>query len=261
MRGRPRHRSPCLPVFFRAFPQEPPHLLRRRWQPGEIEAHTADQRVAIRLRLRLEPARGERAFDERIDPRSIHRLQRDEGPVLLILRALGDPFPERLDLRRRERAEFRFRGRHVIVFLRRENARDHFAFLRMSRHDRAVLHSDLAHIEPQVSFALFRVGSVAVKAFVREDRPHVAIEFHRARVRRGQDGKHGAENRNVLREESHWSAVDSIIRKVAHRARADDHPEIGSCLGSISPGAVGAQRFQPAGPAAVLAARWPVTEN
>ena len=119
---------------------------------------------------------------ERIHPRRHHRAhRRDERPMRLILRALGDPAPQRFLFRSRQRL-VRFRRRHQLVWIRAEDAHDRVALLRLAGDDRphAVLFREcpLAGVEPPVGFAMIRVGAVTVIALVRKNRPHVAVEGH-----------------------------------------------------------------------------------
>ncbi len=84
----------------------------RRRQAGEIKARAPEQRNAIGLRRRLDVFLLEAMEDERVDGVADagllrdrgdgRRLGRDERPVLLPLRAIGDPGAEEFDLLGRE---------------------------------------------------------------------------------------------------------------------------------------------------------------
>ena len=99
----------------------------------------------------------------------------------LILRAFRDPLLQRRDFRRRERAEFCFGRRHHFIAIGARHTHEQFTFVRLPRHDRTdaipLFQRILAHIEPHPRVALFRIGAVALKTFLRKDRADVAIEL------------------------------------------------------------------------------------
>ena len=162
-------------------------LLRLGRKPEQIGVEPADQSAAIRLRRGLQSDLREALLQEHVHailPRgqsSFHRLF--ISPMPLVFRTLRDPFPQDFLLPRRE-FFVRLRRRHQLVLVRRENALHEFARLGLSRHERLALQRLLADVEPQLCLAVFRIVAVAVEAVVREDRPHIAVEFDLRRQRR-----------------------------------------------------------------------------
>ena len=121
-------------------------------------------------------------------------FRRNEGPVLLVLGALGDPAADEFDLRRRDLA-VGFGRRHLLVRIVREQSLEHLALFRFAGDDRrdAVvgLHGFIADVETEVRLTMLRVLAVAVEAVLRKDRPDVAVE---ADVFRGEPAGHGKKN-------------------------------------------------------------------
>ena len=106
-------------------------------------------------------------------------LGRDEGPVLLVGGALGDPASDEFDLRRGD-LTVRFGRRHLVVRILRQQPLQHLALLGFAGHDRgdAVvgLHGLITDIETEVRLTMLRILSVTVEAVLREDRTDVAVE-------------------------------------------------------------------------------------
>ena len=168
-------------------------LLRLRRKPEQIGVEPADQSAAIRLRRGLQSDLREPLLHESVNgiadfPR--RRVRRDVRfhrllirPMPLIFRTLRDPLFEDLLLPHRE-FFVRLRRRHQLVLVRRENAFHEFARLGFPRHERFALQRLLADVEPQLCLAVLRIVAVAVEAVIREDRPHIAVEFDLRRQRR-----------------------------------------------------------------------------
>ena len=98
--------------------------------------------------------------------------------MLLIPRALLDPELQRVLLLLRELL-VRLRGRHEVVFVRRDDALPDLALRKIARFDRkcAVLGrvGSFRRVEPQLGLALLRIKAVAREAVLREDGPDIAI--------------------------------------------------------------------------------------
>ena len=155
-------------------------FFRLRRQAQQIRVKAADQSSAIRFGRRFQTKLSDALFHQ-----SIHRvfpggnrslLRHVIRPVLLILRALGDPTFENFFLLS---GEFlvRIGRRHQLVFIGAEDPFDQIAFIRLARHEGVLLQSGLTHIEPQFRLAMAWVVAVAVETVVREDRPHITVEL------------------------------------------------------------------------------------
>ena len=98
-------------------------------------------------------------------------------------RALFDPFSQSSDFVLRKWLA-KLGGRHPLVFVRTRHSANQFARLRFARHDRdrarlKFTGRNLCIIQPQAGLALSVVGTVTRIAFVRQNRPDVAIEVNR----------------------------------------------------------------------------------
>ena len=94
--------------------------------------------------------------------------------MFLVFRAFFDPLHEDFFLCFRERVGG-VRGRHLVVGVFREDARDEFALIRISGDDGSFCRCALKGVESEIGFALFLVESMAEKAILGEDGPHVPI--------------------------------------------------------------------------------------
>ena len=94
----------------------------------------------------------------------------------LVLRALDDPPFQHLDL---YRGEFFARrgGRHAFFNIMLCDSADELALGRLAGNDDR-FDGPLAGIESQFTLTLGEVGTVALEAVLRQDRPHVAVEVH-----------------------------------------------------------------------------------
>ena len=108
-----------------------------------------------------------------------------------------------------EPAELRLRRRHHLVLVRAHDPLQQLALRDFARHDRRDTLADsqraFAGVEPELRLAGALVGSVAVEAFVREDRPHLAVEIDRAAGRSGDPaGEQGRQEQGgVTRKRTH----------------------------------------------------------
>ena len=197
-------------------------LLRRRRQPRQVERHAPDQCPPVGLRRRLQPQLREPFFHEKIHallPRRDHRLHRRlVGPVLLVNRPLRDPLLENFLLPPRQLL-VRLRRRHQFVLVAREKPPHHLALLRLPRHDRRLpglrrLQRLLADVQPQLRLARLCIRPVAVKASVRENRPHIAVVLDLCRYRRlgGESGRgeRGEKAQGVGRAKRHGVRKETI---------------------------------------------------
>ena len=159
------------------------HFLRRGRQAGEVKSDPADERGRIGFGLQLEAAFGETGAHERVDVLLLHHaafvLERNEGPVRFVFRALADPLLENRDLRRGEIAQLGLGGRHVVV-VGGENALDHLAGIGLAGDDGFLADGALAFIKAQLGFTLLGIRPVTEETLVREDGPDVAIELELA---------------------------------------------------------------------------------
>src|SRR5262249_22741504 len=101
-----------------------------------------------------------------------------KSPMWLVFRSFGDPAFQYLLLCVGEWV-FRCRWRHHFAVIARRGAADQFAFLWLAGHDRALLDSRIANIEPQFRLAGLVVRTVALEAMPRENRPHFANKIDR----------------------------------------------------------------------------------
>ena len=167
------------------------HLLRRRRQPGEVEAHAADERARVRLRRGLQRLAFQIREEEPVHvvarPRGIlhsrHRgpRRRDECPVAFVFRTLRNPPTKHIDLRRSQRLRAGLLRGHPLVGVVARGALDEFARVRLPRHDRNLAgfrgrEGVVFQIQPQLALALRLIRAVAGEAIFRKDRPHIAVE-------------------------------------------------------------------------------------
>src|SRR5581483_4451834 len=141
---------------------------------------------------RLEPFLFEPLQDEEIDGigRPGFRLHLwyagprggDEGPVLFVFGALGDPAFENGLLRRRQMLVAAGR-RHHLRFVVTVNALDDSALLRLARRNgpQSVaidLPGTLGQVQTQPSLGSLQARTMAGKALVRQDWSNLAVEIH-----------------------------------------------------------------------------------
>ena len=167
----------------------------------------------------------------------------------LIRRTLFDPLPQ-LSLLRGGQRLTRLRWRHHFRNIRAVDARPQSRFVQVPWHDGHIarlrrLERLLTHIQTQTGLSQFRVGTVALKTVLREDRSDVAIELHAVIGPDGCPGKkaqHDGEPLVVsrvhsrvpdvarLRESVLWSK-DSRVRQPRSGFEAK-HALVDSCIAS-----------------------------
>ena len=123
-------------------------------QSDQVEVKAPDQAVSVRLLGGLEVLLLEVGEDEGIDPVA-HPLRslcgriggngRNEGPVLVVLRSLLDPFLEQILFLLRERG-MRLGRRHDLLRVVRADAVMKFALLDLARNDDLVLQGILTDV-------------------------------------------------------------------------------------------------------------------
>ena len=101
--------------------------------------------------------------------------------MILPFRPLGNPAGKDLDFRGLELSVV-FGRRHFFVRVRGGDSPDQLALAGLAGRDNlaavAVLeNAPIGDVEPQVGFACLGVGSVAVEASVRENRPDLSLEI------------------------------------------------------------------------------------
>ena len=183
------------------------HLSRSRWQAGQVEFQSADQRPAISPRVGLHKVGLQLAVDEFIDrvhPRLAKRRPLDplERPMPPPLGTLFHPLFQRLDLFRGQRPTH-IRRWHQVVHIRSGDPGEQFALRRVGGVEHAVAVAVALGIElvvqPKITLScFFRVWAVTVKTLVRKDREDVPrkINLPRCSRPRGQqcqqngDGEH-----------------------------------------------------------------------
>ncbi len=134
----------------------------------------------------------------------------------LVLRPLGDPSLQRLDLLWSEPADLRLGGRHDRVGIVRYDAGEQLAGVEVFRDDRPRAAVELGRgqierVEPQASLAVGVVGAVACEAVFREDRPDVMVERQPGRGTGGRgsssDRKPRACHRGAYKSEGTFRAT------------------------------------------------------
>ena len=175
--------------FGRAVGEEGLGLLRRRRQAGQVEVEAAEQAGLVLRGVRLEALLGELGDDERIEGRlgpagGVRGRggadRGDEGPVLLVLRALRDPATQHREFGGLHRL-VRLRRRHDFVGILLQDARDEGRLIRVALDDDDVAalggrEGELRSVEAQPRLAGTRVRSVAVVAILRQNRLDVPVE-------------------------------------------------------------------------------------
>ena len=126
-------------------------------QSGEVKRDPSGNRPAIGFRGRSEALRFEAGEDETVDRvfdpglvfyhRRLGTCRRDERPVRLVLRSLGDPPLEEFLLLGRERF-LEGRRRHDLLRIVREDAVEHDTRIGITRNDCPRLNRLVAAIEP-----------------------------------------------------------------------------------------------------------------
>ncbi len=125
--------------------------------------------------------------DPGVGRRHIDRVDRDEGPVRLVVRAFDDPALQQRLLRLRQR-QVRFGRRHHVVFKVRVDPADELAPRRIARLDDRpavvdVLERSFASVEAELGLPLGGVRAVAAETSVGQQRPDLEAEVD-ARNRR-----------------------------------------------------------------------------
>ena len=223
-------------------------LPRRRRQADQIEPKAARQRLGGGFRRGLQARRGAPDRDE-----GVHGIfivgpggqggtrRRDEPPMRLILRALGDPLAQRRDLRRRERCFLGLGRRHQIFgVVRRHDAEQQFALVGFARDDRgqsglAARQRARAVIEAQTALARPFVLTVTRETTVGENRADVAVELNLRNgllhLRRKWQGECGETKEGKTAHES-WSfngekSAKSIPENRCVNSQAAEHSPAG----------------------------------
>ena len=169
------------------------HLSRSRWQAGQVEFQSADQRPAISPRVGHHTVGLQLAankFINRVNPRLAKRRPLDplERPMPPPLGTLLHPLFQRLDLFRGQRPTH-IRRRHQIIHIRSGDPGEQFALRRVGgvEHAEAVavaLGIELV-VQPKITLArLLRIGAVTVKTLVRKDREDIPRKINRPRGNR-----------------------------------------------------------------------------
>ena len=158
---------------------------RLRGQTGDVEREPAGKHAAIGLGGRREPLGFQPRENEPVDripyPRLIFDrrwlgpLGRDERPVRLVLRPLGDPAFEQFLLLAREHL-LQARRRHHLLGIVGEDAVEHDARIGIARGDGTRLDGGIPLIEPEIGLATAAVGPVAGEAVLHEDGADVLVE-------------------------------------------------------------------------------------
>ena len=112
--------------------------------------------------------------------RHIDGVDRDEGPVRLVVRAFDDPALQQRLLRLRQR-QVRFGRRHHVVFKVRVDPADELAPRRIARLDDRpavadVLERSFASVEAELGLPLGGVRAVAAETSVGQQRPDLEAE-------------------------------------------------------------------------------------
>ena len=164
----------------------------RRRQAGQVERHAAQERRLGGLRRERQALGLQARQHERIDGiverrgffygRNRRTHGRDERPMRFPFRAFTDPTRDPFDLVGRELLA-RAGRRHPLFGIGTGDALVENAGRQIAGHDRAdTVHAALGagfDVEPQIGLPLRRVGTVALKAVVGQERANVAIELHR----------------------------------------------------------------------------------
>jgi hypothetical protein len=98
--------------------------------------------------------------------------------VLRVVSPLGDPTGECVDLSGRELLA-RIGRRHALGCVGGCDPLDNRTPCRLAGDDRPGLNRKLADVQTEIRFAMGRIRAVAGEAFVRQDRPDVAVEVDR----------------------------------------------------------------------------------
>ena len=167
---------------------QPRDFFRRGREAGDVERDAADQDMLGRFGRPLQAFLLLPFGQEGVDGIGFAVLGHGGtghgfvGPVTSPGRALPDPFLEQRELRGRDGLVLLGR-RHHVVGVRRFDALDQFALLRLARQDDevslAVALGVLFVVEPQFSFAAFLIRSVAGDAVLGKDRTDLTAEVDR----------------------------------------------------------------------------------
>jgi len=231
-------------------------------QAREVEGQPAGQRHLVGLGIRmhallLEPAENE-AVDRRPRPGGVLHLGLSgaidafERPVTAIFGPLGDPPLQDLSFGRRDRL-VDTRRRHHDVGVGARDPRDDLALRGITRYNsrRAAIElgdGSVTHVEPQARLPVFGIRTVAGKAPIRENRPHVAVEVEaglgcqsRRRTQQGGDRnddraamRGGASHERLQGQHPRRRSAAALVEGPAvkrgseHRARIDRR-ELSNC--------------------------------
>ncbi len=169
-------------------------LGRRRWKTGEIEGEATQKRLGRcprrgTPRFTVGAARQPRAH-KRIDRigrgspavgrRHIDGVNRDEGPVRLVVRAFDDPTLQQRLLPLRQR-QVRFGRRHHVVFKVRVDPADELAPRRIAWLDDRpavanIFERSFPSVETELGLPLGGVRAVAAETSVGQQRPNLEAE-------------------------------------------------------------------------------------
>ena len=161
-------------------------------QADQVEVQTPDQAVSVRVLGRLEIMLLEVFENEGIDsvalPLRVLRRRSggngmNEGPVLVVLRALLDPFLEQVLFLGREGGMRLGRG-HDLLRVVRADAVMKFALLDLARNDDLVLQGILPDVQAEFCLSSFLVGPVASIALACKKRTDFTVEINRLRMNR-----------------------------------------------------------------------------
>ena len=217
-------------------------LGRFRGEAGEIEGDAAGERRPVGLAGGHEPRTCQLPADEGIDRqpgRGRHRAdERTVGPMPLVGGAGGDPGRDRVALLGRDHL-VRVGWGHDDVGIGRAEPLEEQTCLWVTWHDRraavARRGGPLEGVEPQIGLTVGRIGPVAGKAGIGEDREHVAVEADGRGSRRFSGtpplpGRHADAGRNQQRGHparpsnrslpEHGHAATLLFRKTPHHAEA-----------------------------------------
>ncbi len=200
--------------------------VRCRRETGEIEAHAAGELIARGLRGKCEAFFGEARLHEGVD-RLLRARRRCgpggllEGPVFTPRRAGLDPAAQGFDLLCAQLRLVRFRRRHQLLGIVRDDAGDQVAGFRFAGDDGddplVFLGRAFVGIQAKARFSVLFVGTVATETIVRENGQHLAAEARRlggaGSGERGDDKDEGEElhgRRARYREIAKWKWVEHV---------------------------------------------------
>ena len=164
------------------------HFVQGRGQAGQVKRDAAQPFLAGGRFRRLDPGLFQLGEDECIDGvragrrRSLHDGQfrfhgGDEGPVLLVVRSLGNPSAQKREIGGTDRAVL-LRRRHDLILVRGDEPFDELAFVRFARNDGLAGDGAGAVIKAELGFALLLVEPMAFEAMLCQDRLDDEVVTH-----------------------------------------------------------------------------------